>query len=100
MHIDTWSHWIFLTFVLYYKGLFFFIIILISLKVAFIQAFLTSAGNMVASEKFLGYGIKWDTSDPASPKVGTELFNSFKTYLKTLLKPLTIFFAYSYDIFH
>ena len=39
-------------------------------NVAFNQAFLKSAGNLVTSEKFLGSGIKCDTSGPDYPKVG------------------------------
>ena len=48
---------------------------------------------MESSEQFLGSRIKWDTSDPDSPKAGNEFFNYFKTTLKTLCKPLPILFA-------
>ena len=47
----------------------------ISFKVVFDQAFLTSSGDLVDSETFLGSGMKCDTYDPDSPKVGNELFN-------------------------
>ena len=43
---------------------------LIDFKVAFNQAFLESAGNLVNYEKFMGPGMKCDTSDPYYPKVG------------------------------
>ena len=55
---------------------------LISIKVAFNQAFLTSAGNMVTSKKFLGSGMKCDTYEPGYPKEGNEYFNSFTKDLK------------------
>ena len=48
---------------------------LIYFKVDFNQAFLESAGNMVTSEKFLGYGMKCDTYEPVYFKVGNELFH-------------------------
>ena len=54
---------------------------LIYFKVSFIQVFLTSAGNMVTSVKFMGFGMKWDTSEPNYPKAGNELFNYFTTNL-------------------
>ena len=44
--------------------------ILIYVKVAFNQAFLTSAGNLATSAKLLDSGMKCDTSDPDYPKVG------------------------------
>ena len=46
-----------------------------SFKVAFNQAFLTSAGNLVNSEKFLGSKMKCDTSEPEFTKLGNEFFN-------------------------
>ena len=48
---------------------------MIYFEVSFNQAFLTSAGNMATSEKLFGSGMKCDTSEPDSPKVGNELFN-------------------------
>ena len=56
------------------------------------KPFLTSTGNMVTSEKFLGYGIKRDTFDPDSSKVGNELFNWSTTALNSSCKPLPILF--------
>ena len=73
---------------------------LISFKVDFNQAFFTSAGNLVTSEKFLGYGIKCDTSEPDSTKLYNAFFNSFTTALNNLCKPLLILFAESSDPFH
>ena len=51
------------------------IIFLIIFKVYFNQDFLTRAGYMVTSEEFLGSGMKHDTSDLYSTKVGNELLN-------------------------
>ena len=59
-------------------------------KVAFNQDFLTSAGNLVIFVQLLGSGMKCDTSDPNYIKVGNEIFDSFKTSLKTLYKHFPI----------
>ena len=72
----------------------------ISLKVDFDQYFLPLVGNLVTFDKFLGSGMKCDTSEPDSDKVYNELFSSFTTYLKTLCKPFPIIFANSYSNFH
>ena len=40
----------------------------ISLRVSFIQDFLIFSDNFVTWAKFLGYGMKWETSEPDSPK--------------------------------
>ena len=61
---------------------------LISFKVALNQAFFTSAGNLETSEKFMGSGMKCDTSDTYYPKLGNEFFNPLTTALNTLCKPL------------
>ena len=76
------------------------IIFLISLKVAFNQAFLEPADNIVTYEKFLGYGVKCDTSEPNSKKLGNEVFSSFTTYLNNLCKPLPKLFSDSSATFH
>ena len=73
---------------------------LISFRVAFSRVFFNSAGNLVTSEKFLGSGMKWDTSETDSTKSGNEFFNYFKTILKTFCKPLPILFAESSAPFH
>ena len=54
----------------------------------------------MTSETFLGFGMKYDTSEPNYPKVGNELFNSFTTALNNLFKPLTILFTDSLAPFH
>ena len=72
----------------------------ISLNFSFNLAFLTSDGNLVTSEKFLGSGVKCDTSKPDFPKVENQFFNLFITSLKTLCKPLSILFAESYAPIH
>ena len=61
-------------------------------KVSFNQAFLTSAGNLVTSAKFLVSGMKCDTSETDYPKSGNELFKSFTTDLNILCKHFTILF--------
>ena len=73
---------------------------MISFKVAFYQAFLVSASNLVAYKKFLGSGMKCDTSEPDYPKVGNSFFSPFTTSLKTLFKKIPIIFAEIYAPFH
>ena len=63
------------------------LIFLIYFKVAFNQAFLKYAGNIVTYAKLLGSGIKCDTSDPDSPKVGNAIVSSLTIYLRNLCKP-------------
>ena len=75
-------------------------LVFISFKVAFKQVFLTSAGNMVTSEKVLGTVMKCDTSDPDYPKVGNVLIYSSTTALMTLCKTLTRIFAKIYAPLH
>ena len=74
--------------------------VLIFFRVDFNQAFLTSAGNIVSSEKFLGSGIKFDTFETDYTKVVNEIFISFTTDLKNLCKTLPILFADSSDTLH
>ena len=73
---------------------------LIYFEVYFSQAFLTSTGNMVTPEKFLGPGMKWETSDPDYPKSRNELFDSFKTTLKTLCRTFPNLFDDNSSPFH
>ena len=51
-------------------------------KVYFNQAFLTSTGNLMNNTKFLGYGMKCETSDPDYTKVVNAFFILFTTALK------------------
>ena len=74
--------------------------VLIPFKVAFIQAFLTSAGDLVTSTGFLGYGIKWGIYEPGYPKADNELFNYFTATLKNLCKPFPTIFTDSSDTFY
>ena len=69
------------------------IIFLIYFKIYFSQSLLTSFGNLATSAKFLGSGMKYSTFDPKYPKVGSELFNSFKIALNNLCKMFLILFA-------
>ena len=62
------------------------------LMVAFRQAFLTSAGNLVTSAKLLGYGMKWDTSYRTYPKERNRIYHYFTMNLNTLCKTLPILF--------
>ena len=43
------------------------------------------------SANFLGYGIKWETSEPDSPKGGKSFEIYFTTVLNTFCKPLPMF---------
>ena len=43
------------------------------------------------SEKFLGSGMKWETSEPNSPKGGNNCKIYFTTVLNTLCIPLPMF---------
>ena len=61
---------------------------------------MNSTGNLVTPEKFLGSGIKCDTSDPDSPKAGNELFNYFTMTLNTLCKHLLILISDSSSFFN
>ena len=58
-----------------YKQIFWAKIYIKYLKVAFDQAFLKYAGNLVTSAKFLNFGIKCDISEPDYPIVGNTFFN-------------------------
>ena len=52
------------------------------------------------SEKFLGYGINCDTSEPDYTKADNDLFNSFTAALNNLCKPFPIIFADIYSPLH
>ena len=62
------------------------IILFISLRFAFSQGFLIFSDNFFTSAKFLGSGMKWDTSEPDSPKVANSCKISFTIVLNTLCK--------------
>ena len=63
----------------------------ISLRVAFGQGLFMFSDNLVTSEKFLGSGMKWETSEPDSPKVLNSCEIYFTTVLNTLFKPFPVF---------
>ena len=46
--------------------------------------------NFVTSEKFLGSGMKWETSEPDSPKGVNYCEMYFTTVLNTLCKPFPV----------
>ena len=48
------------------------------------------SGNFVTLEKFLGSGMKWETSEPDSPKGVNSYEISFTILLNTLCKPFLI----------
>ena len=50
-----------------------------------------SSENFVTSAKFLGSGMKWENSEPDSPKGGKYCEISFTTVLNTLCKTLPMF---------
>ena len=59
-----------------------------------------SSDNIVNSEKFLGSGIKYETSEPDSPKTCKSCEIYFTTDLNTLCKPLPMFHVENNDPFH
>ena len=61
---------------------------------------MTPAGNMVTSARLLGSGMKYETYETDSTKVGNEWCNLFTTALNNLCKPLPILLADSSDTFH
>ena len=82
------------------RKVWFFIRLFISLRVAFSQGLFMFSDNFVTSAKFLGYGMKWETSEPDS----TKGFNSreiyFTTVLNTLCKPFPMLCVYFNAPFH
>ena len=62
----------------------------ISLRVSFNQGFLIFSDNFVTSAKFLGSVMKWETSEPDSPKLVNSYEISFTIILNTLCKPFPI----------
>ena len=56
--------------------------------------------NFVTSEKFLGSGMKWETSEPDSPKGVNYCKISFTTVLNTLYKTFTIIRVAFNSLFH
>ena len=65
--------------------------LLISLRVALSQGLFMLSENYFTSEKFLGYGMKQETSEPDSPKGGKSCRIYLTTVLNTLCKPLPMF---------
>ena len=64
---------------------------LISCLFVFSQGLFISSENFVTSEKFLGSGMKWENSEPDSPKGGKSCEIYFTTFLNTLCEPLPMF---------
>ena len=50
-----------------------------------------SYDNLEALTKFMGSGMKWETSEPYSPKGGKSCEIYFITILNTLCEPLPVF---------
>ena len=73
--------------------------IFISSEVAFSQGFFMSSDNFFTSEKFLGYGMKWESSEPDYPN-GRSYEILFTTVLNDLCKPLPMFCLYFNAPFH
>ena len=59
----------------------------IYLRFAFSQGFLMFSDDFVTSAKFLGSGLKWETSEPDSPEAVNYCKISFTIILNTLCKP-------------
>ena len=64
---------------------------LISFWVAFSQVFFILSDIFFTLAKFLGSGMKWETSKPDSPKSGKSYEIFFTTVLNTLYKPVPTF---------
>ena len=59
-----------------------------------------SSDNFVTSEKFLGSGMKWETSEPDSPKGGKSCEISFIIVFNNFFKPLPVFRVAFNALFH
>ena len=66
------------------------IILFIFLRVSFSQGFLIFSDNFFNSAKFLGSGMKWETSEPDSPKLVNSCKISDTIVLNTLFKPFPV----------
>ena len=76
------------TFILYStKKVWLLIIFFISFRVAFSQGFFMLSEFFFTSAKFLGYGMKWETSEPDSTKGINSCEISYTNVLNTLCKP-------------
>ena len=69
-------------------------------RVAFSQGFLIFSENLVTSAKFLGSGMKWDASEPVSPKLVNYCEISDTIVLNTLYKPFPILWVALNAPFH
>ena len=69
---------------------------------AFSQGFFILSDNFVTSEKFLGSGMKWENSEPDSPKGVNSCEIYVITVLNTLCKPFPMlrvaFNAFSFPV--
>ena len=66
------------------------IIFFIYLRVAFRQGFFMFSDNFVTSAKFLGSGMKWETSEPDSPKGVNSCGISLTAVENSLCKPFPV----------
>ena len=76
------------------------IIFFIYLRVSFSQGFFMFSDNFVTSVKFLGSGMKWETSEPDSPKGVNSCKISFTTVLNNLCKTFPMLRVYFNVPFH
>ena len=67
------------------RKVWFLIRFLISFRFAFSQGFFIWSDNFVTSAKFVGSGMKWETSEPDSPKGVNSCENIFYNSLKYLV---------------
>ena len=77
-----------------------FIRLFISSRVAFGQGFLMFYDNFDTSAKFLGSGMKWETSEPDYPKGVNSRKIYFTTLLNTLCKPFPMLHVSFNALFH
>ena len=56
--------------------------------------------NLITSAKFLGSGMKWEPSEPVSPKIVKTWKITLTKAINTLCKHLTMFCVDNNDPFH
>ena len=91
IHIHAWFNCFSFTWSLHYKG-HFLVRFSFSFGVAFSQPFLTSADYMTTFEKFLGYSMDWDSSDPDYFNAWNEFFNYFTITLNNFCNMFPLLF--------
>ena len=74
--------------------------LLIYFRFSFNQGFLVLSDNLVTHAKFPGSWMKYETSEPDSPKIGNVSESSSEIVLNSLCNPLPMFNADNKNTFH